>query len=131
MLQLMVYMDVYILWNIFDNRKSGNNFLDNSGLNDFINSINNFLSSLSHEQLGAVLHISGSIAILYCVISIISIIFGDRLIIYFKLEEKYPKLAKFIKIRRKFLDYNLMLNIIIIIIVLLVIIYINFLVLVS
>ena len=58
------YLDLY------NNNKS--NFLDNFGLNDIINNVNTILSDFSHQQLGAVVHISGSIAILYSLFTIVS-----------------------------------------------------------
>jgi hypothetical protein len=45
------------------------------------------------------------------------------------LEEKYPRLAKWIKLRRKFQQYYIGLNICLIIIVLLSTIYVNYIVL--
>ena len=63
--------------------------------------------------------------ILFGLISIISIIYGDKLIIFFDLENRFPKIAKFIQIRRKLQQYYLLLNIVLIIIVLVIIICIN------
>jgi hypothetical protein len=51
--------------------------------------------------------------------------YGDKLIIYFNLETKWPKLAKFIQLRRKFQDYYIRINALIIILILLFVIYIN------
>lgn len=42
-------------------------------------------------------------------ISIIFIFYGDLLIKKYKLEERHPKLTKFIQLRRKFKNYYLML----------------------
>jgi len=39
-------------------------------------------------------HILIGIAIYYCVINVASAYYGDPLIIYFKLESKYPRLSK-------------------------------------
>jgi uncharacterized integral membrane protein len=63
--------------------------------------------------------------------SIMLIYFGDYFINYFNLEAKYPKLANFIKMRRKFQNYYVILNLIIIILILFIIIYINFLLLLT
>jgi hypothetical protein len=95
---------------------------------NFINykiELNNFLSTLSTQQLGALGHLSLSIFILLCIISVITIIYGDYLIRYLKLEEKFPKIARFIQLRRKFEHFYLLLNLSLIIIILLYIIYIN------
>jgi hypothetical protein len=110
---------------------SSNNSNNNLLLEGYFDNIKNSLSNLTYEQLGAIVHISGSLFILFCLFTIISIIYGDRLIIYFNLEEKFPKLAKYIQLRRKYLEFNLILNITLIILVLLSIIYINMLILLS
>lgn len=110
---------------------STNNSQNNLWLEGYFDNIKNYFSNLSHEQLGAITHLSGSIFILFCIFTIINIIFGDRLIIYFKLEEKYTKIAKYIQLRRKFLEYSLILNITLVILVLFAIIYINMLILLS
>jgi hypothetical protein len=59
------------------------------------------------------------------------IFLGDYFINYFNLEEKYPKIANFIKVRRKFQNYYISIIVIIIVFVLLTIIYINFLLLLT
>jgi hypothetical protein len=51
--------------------------------------------------------------------------YGDKIIIYFNLENKWPKLAKFIQLRRKFQDYYIRINALIIILILIFVIYIN------
>ena len=47
-------------------------------------------------------------------------------IIYYKLEEKYPRLAKWIKLRRKFQHYYIGLNILLISVTLLFVLYVNY-----
>jgi len=63
-----------------------------------------FLSSLSAEQLGCLFNVIGLSLILVIINSIILIYFGNKIIEYMDLESKYPKLARFIKIRRKLID---------------------------
>lgn len=87
----------------------------------------NFLTTISTLQKLALGHMLLFIFILLCLSSIISIIYGDMLLIYFKIEEKYPKIGRFIKLRRKFQKYYLFLNLLSIILVLLFLLYINFL----
>jgi hypothetical protein len=53
-------------------------------------------------------------------VSIIFIFYGEYLIIKFDLERKYPRLAKFIQLRRKFQQYYLLFSILIIVSVLLI-----------
>ena len=107
------------------NSKDGSSGSNSLIETNFIDSINQFLSTLNFEQTLAILHISGSIFIILSIYSILLIFLGDSLINYFNLEEKYPKIANFIKIRRKFQKYYITLNVIIILLVLLTIIYIN------
>jgi hypothetical protein len=47
--------------------------------------------------------------------NIATAIYGEKLIIYFKLEEKYPRLARWIQYRRIYQHYNIALNLFIII----------------
>ena len=73
----------------------------------------------------AFLSIFSNTLILVCSISIIYTLFGNYLINRFNLEEKYPKLNKFIKLRVKFQNYYLKINLTIIICVCLIQILLN------
>lgn len=105
---------------------SSSNYISNS---NYFESIQQFINSLNFEQTLSIMHISGSIFILLCLYSILGIFFGNKIIDYFNLEEKYPKIAKFIKIRRQFQNYYIFINLVLILFVLLLIIYINVLIL--
>jgi len=103
-----------------------NTLLNNSGnKSQYLDSLQSFFDGLNYEQNLAVVHISGSMFILFSLFNIISIFYGDKLILFFNLENKFPKIAKFIQIRRKFQQYYLLINIGLIVIVLLLIIYVN------
>ena len=67
-----------------------------------IHDINNIIFNMSMSQQLAYLHISGSFFILLSLFSIINIIYDDYLIIKLNLEIRLPKIAKYLKIRRKF-----------------------------
>jgi hypothetical protein len=95
---------------------------------DVIANFQNYLSTLPLEKIGALGHILISVAILFSLVSIIFIFYGDSLIKYYNLEEKFPKLARFIQLRRKFQQYYFLINISLIIIALLLIIYVNLIV---
>lgn len=69
---------------------------------------------MSTAQMGALGHILLSVGIYYCVMNIAMAYYGEKLIIYFKLENKYPKLAKYIKYRRIYQEYNIAFNLILI-----------------
>src|SRR6266704_1054258 len=90
---------------------------------------NKFLSTLSFEQLIAVTHLTSTICILINIITIISILFGDQLINYFKLEERFPRLAFIFNLRKKFNNFSLILSFIMIISILIALIYVNSLIL--
>ena len=109
-----------------------NTLLNNSNnKSQYLESLQSFFDGLNFEQNLAVVHISGSIFILISLFNIISIFYGDKLIIFFNLEKRFLKIAKFIQIRRKFQQYYLLINICLITIVLIIIIYINILVFMS
>ena len=91
-----------------------------------IQNIQEFLSSLSLIQNLAIFNISIGTLILNALITIITIFYSDFLIDYFRLESKYPRIAKFIRLRKMFQDFNILVNIIVIVIVLMFIFYVNF-----
>jgi hypothetical protein len=104
-----------------------NTLLNNNSGNksQYLDSLLQFFDGLNYQQNLALSNILGSIFIIFTLFSIISIFYGEKLIIYFDLENKFPKVAKFIQIRRKFQQYYLLINIALILIVLLLIIYVN------
>jgi hypothetical protein len=112
--------------NKFDSFINKINTLLNSGnKSQYLDSLQNFFDGLNYEQNLAIVHISGSIFILFSLFTLISIFYGDKLIRFFDLENRFPKLAKFIQIRRKFQQYYLLINISLMIVILLLIIYVN------
>lgn len=79
------------------------------GMSDFYQ----FLDSLSLLHHSSLLHICIFILLVLTVINIVSTLFGNELIKYFKLEEKFPRLSKFFKLRVTLQKYYLMWNVII------------------
>jgi len=71
----------------------------------------NIYENITNDQLGGIGLILFSQVILASAISIVFIFFGEYLIQRYEIEKKYPKLAKFIQMRRKFQKYYLILNI--------------------
>jgi hypothetical protein len=115
------------------NDDNNNKFLGDSlfeFFTNYINNLNKFLSTLSFEQYSAVAHLSSAICMLVFLLSIISILFGDSIIKYFKLEDKLPKLANIFRIRSKFNKFSLFISFTVIIFNLLLIIYINTMILI-
>nr|YP_010130255.1 hypothetical protein KQ422_mgp043 [Clavaria fumosa]QPZ51157.1 hypothetical protein [Clavaria fumosa] len=88
--------------------------------------INEELATLSSEQLGCLTNLLGFIMILGGMVTITLILFGEYLINYFKLDQRYPKLVKYIKLRQTFNKYYLIINIIIIYLILILYIVLNF-----
>jgi hypothetical protein len=88
---------------------SNNNLIDE--VKEFLKSYQEWVNSLSIIKQGAIIHILTSSIILINVISLMSVFYGDSLIKYFKIEEKYPRIAKFIQLRRKFQQYYFFISI--------------------
>jgi len=113
-----------------ENVTKGNNLIDYN-FTQLIETYKEFLSTLSLEQLCFIINITSSLFILSCVFSIFSAYLGNQLIERFKLENKFPKLSKFIKLRVKFQEYYILTNLLIITLSLFFIIYINYLSLIT
>lgn len=96
--------------------------LDNinlSSLKGFFNNINlsslkEFFDTLTIYQVGCIFDILICSGIATTLIEILAIKFGNELIKYYDLENKYPKLAIFFKIRAKYQRYVLIFNVILI-----------------
>jgi hypothetical protein len=86
------------------------------------------MQNLSLTKQGALIHITNSILVLLCLLSLITVFYGDSIIKYFNFEEKYPRLAKFIQLRRKFQQYYFFLNALLIFIFTIIILVFNILV---
>ena len=87
-----------------------------------------YLDTLTLLEESALIHICIFMLILSCLVSIISILFGNEIIKFFKLEERFPRLELFFKLRTKFQRYYLIWNIFIIVFVCLLAIFLNLLV---
>ena len=57
--------------------------------------------------MSAIFHIIASLLILIATFNILSVLFSNEIIKFFKLETNYPKLAKFFQLRRVFQKYYL------------------------
>ena len=118
-------------WHTFNYELNIKNFIgDGDNLFDIIKSAYdswmNMLSALTLFQLGSLAHLLSAVFILMCLFNVIVIIYSDMLLIYFKLEEKYPLIGKFIRLRRKFQHFYLFVNLLLIIITLLAVIFVNY-----
>ena len=103
----------------------GNKFIESDLLNKILDNFNHYLSTLNLEQSLAITNLFGIFIILVTLISIIFIFYGNIILNYFNLEDRYPKIANIIILRRKFQQYYLLWNIVLITIVLVVMFLIN------
>lgn len=109
----------------FNNNNSNfnNSWMDQA--KEILISYQDWLSTLSLQQKGAMVHIISSVLILFLLTSIFTIFYSDYIIKHFNIGEKYPRLNKYIELRRKFQQYYFLINFIAICIILLLIISIN------
>lgn len=92
---------------------------------EFTDFVKQNLSTLNSEQLACLFNSLGFLMIFFTLTSIVTVLFGDFLIDKLQLETRYPKLAKFIKIRRTVSKYSLLFNIVLIYLIVLIFIYVN------
>ena len=114
--------------NLIESFNGGGNTSSLWGLDEISQMMSNyesFLETLNQNQKYAIIHILLSIIIFICIFSIVSLYLGDEIIKYFKLEERFPKIAKYIQLRRKFVTYNILLDALIIFLALIVIVGFN------
>jgi archaellum component FlaC len=90
-----------------------NNSDISSYISDLLDSYRNFIDLLGSDQLVALTNILGYTMILFTLFSISVILIGDYLIDNFKLELRFPKLAKLIRIKQKINKHYLFFNILI------------------
>ena len=116
-----------LLDSIRDSFNGGNNS-SFWGFDDISQVMSNYQALLDHltlHQKYAMIHILLSIIIFISLLNMVTIYLGDELIKYLKLEQKYPKVSKYIQLRRKFITYYLMFDALIIFVALFVIVGFN------
>ena len=101
------------------------NFAEENPILNYISDFKEYLSNLSAYDLCLIINILSSIFILTCIISIFMAISGNYLIDKFKIDQRYPKLSKFIQLRVKLQRYYVYINSIFIIFVVLSLIFVN------
>ena len=106
-------------------RNLSHKFWGDDSLQNIIDIYNSFISQLNFNQLYAFAHLSSSIFMLVLLVNIVFSLAGDYIINYFRLEQRFPRLAKLIKIRKLFQHYYLIVNIFLIFLTLLALIFIN------
>ncbi len=93
------------------------NFIGGSNIN--LESLSAYLDSLSLLQESALLHICILITILIVLINIFAALFANEILNYFDLENKYPSISGFLKLRAKLQKYYLTWNILLLLIIIL------------
>lgn len=102
----------------------------NKLISDFnLDSFYTYLNSLSLLEVSVLYHSIILLSIGMFSFNILSAILGNEIINYLKLEEKFPKLAAFFRLRLKFQKYYLILNFTLIFISIIITILINMLIL--
>jgi hypothetical protein len=92
---------------------------------DIFNKMQTYINSLNYFQSLALSHLFAIILILILLIDLMSIYFSDYLLERFNIEDKYPRIYKLLKLRRKFQRFYLIKDLIIIIIALIALTYLN------
>ena len=92
---------------------------------EFKDFFSNELASLSSEQLCCLCNTMGFIMVFGGMVTVTSILFGQYLIDYFNLEKRYPKLARYLKLKQTLNKYYLIFNIIYIYLILILFIVLN------
>lgn len=103
----------------------------NFNVQNIITDVKNYISSLPFEQVVALSNLLLSFTILLSLISMMAIFYGDILINNFKIEERFPKIARFIQLRRKLQKYYFGANILLIIYCLTLMFFVNTLLFIS
>ncbi len=82
-----------------------NNIIDKLGNLKFVNfkldEIYKLFANLTLDQLVSLFNLAIDLSLSFSIFNIINIFLGEHLINYFKLENKYPKIAYFIRLRIK------------------------------
>lgn len=99
---------------------------DDNFIINLINEYKEYLSNLSITEICLVINISSSLFILACLVSILLGVYGNFLLNKLSLEEKYPKIAKLVKLRVKLQHTYILVNTLLILVVLILMIIINF-----
>jgi len=81
-----------------------------SEITDYIKAYNEWVSGLEIEQIVYVLNISVLLTVFSLTITLLSIFYSDWLITRFNIEKRFPRIGKFIVLRRKIQNYSFFIN---------------------
>ena len=108
---------------ILNNFNDGNNY---NIINHFDNFVN-FVKSLTLIQNSILVHVLLLIVILFLLWNILAAYYSNKIITYFNLETRFPRLKRYFELRVKFQDYYIGLNAFIVIVSILYAIYLDYL----
>ena len=108
-----------------------NNFMPIDYIHQYMEFLREFVAIINIEQKVALANLFGVIFILACTYTIVSIIYGEKLIDYLKLDTKFPRLVPILKFRKQVQQYYLILNFISIFGMIATMIYVNVFVLIQ
>lgn len=109
--------------NFFISDDSSSNIIDSIKI--FYKNLNEYFMSLNIIEISYLVNFIGLLIIIFNVWAIVITLYSDYIIKYFNIEEKYPKLAKFIKIRRIAGNFYIIFNILIILFISISLAYLN------
>ena len=104
--------------------KDTKNFIGDD-ITGYISAFQDYLATLTLEQTFCLVHMLAVTSLFIFLINLAVVFYGESLIKYFELEIKFPKLAKFISLRRKFQQYYFAWNLILIVTILAGLFYFN------
>jgi hypothetical protein len=114
-----------VIDNILEFIDNTNGFACIQTFKDLLSNYYQIFDSLTIVQKSTLFQILFCISLLLCIYYILIAYYSDKLIIYFNLETKYPRLTIYIQLIRKFQHYNIKFNLILIIILTFLLLYIN------
>lgn len=110
---------------VISENSESKNYIGDIKLGELYQDFQAYTSTLSLQELAILFNLSGIIFIMGCLLSIIFTFYGDLILNKLNLEKKFPKLAGLIKLRRSFVQFYLLINILFIILALIIMTYIN------
>ena len=97
-------------------------------ISDYTKYIHDYLDTLTLHEVSCLLNIIIFIVLILTGFIILSMYYENHIIYYFKLEERYPKLAGYLKLRRTLQKYSIMWNIFLLFLICLFGIFVNLLI---
>lgn len=133
------YMQMYreAVEKVDQNLERINDIISNSKINlisdidKLITEYKEYIATLNLEQLCHLITITSTCFILICFFNVIVFMYADKLIDYFNLELRFPKIARIIRFRKNLNKFSIFTNLLLIFIALLFILHVNLITLLS